>query len=147
MVDVMRTGLTALMASQRALATTSHNIANANTPGYSRQRTSVSSNIPFFAGSAGRPMYVGTGVSVQSITRAYDDFLTQQVRGHSSNVAQSETMDQWISQLDGALGTGDTGLAPALDQFFAAAQDVAKIRPCSVRRTPCPLAFRNWTIR
>ncbi|MBK8962855.1 MAG: flagellar hook-associated protein FlgK [Candidatus Competibacteraceae bacterium] len=125
MVDVMRTGLTALMASQRALATTSHNIANANTPGYSRQRTSVSSNIPFFAGSAGRPMYVGTGVSVQSITRAYDDFLTQQVRGHSSNVAQSETMDQWISQLDGALGTGDTGLAPALDQFFAAAQDVA----------------------
>lgn len=125
MVDILRTGLSALISSQRALATTSHNIANVNKPGYSRQRAELGSNIPYFAGSAGRPMYIGTGVHVQSIARVYDDFATQQVRGHTSNVGQSETLDAWISQLDGVLGDGKTGLAPALDRFFAAAQDVA----------------------
>ncbi len=125
MVDILRTGLSALISSQRALATTSHNIANANKPGYSRQRTELGSNIPYFAGSAARPIYIGTGVHVQSIARVYDDFAAQQVRGHTSNVGQSETLDAWISQLDGVLGDGKTGLAPALDQFFAAAQDVA----------------------
>jgi len=125
MVDILRTGLSALISSQRALATTSHNIANVNKPGYSRQRVELGSNIPFFAGSAGQPMYVGTGVHVQSIARLYDDFTVQQVRGHTSNVGQAETMDRWIGQLDGVLGDGQTGLAPALDRFFAAAQDVA----------------------
>lgn len=125
MVDILRTGLSGLIASQRALATTSHNIANANTPGYTRQRVAVTNNQPFFAGSAARPMYVGTGVNVQSIARVYDDFATQQVRGHGSNVGQLETMDRWISQLDGVLGDSDSGLAPALSQFFAATQDVA----------------------
>ncbi len=125
MVDILRTGLSALISSQRALATTGHNIANVNKPGYSRQRVELGSNIPYFAGSAGQPMYIGTGVHVQSIARVYDDFATQQVRGHTSNVGQSETLDAWISQLDGVLGDGKTGLAPALDQFFAAAQDVA----------------------
>ncbi len=125
MVDILRTGLSGLIASQRTLATTSHNIANANTPGYTRQRVAVTNNQPFFAGSAARPMYVGTGVNVQSIARVYDDFATQQVRGHGSNVGQLETMDRWISQLDGVLGDSDSGLAPALSQFFAATQDVA----------------------
>ncbi len=125
MVDILRTGLSALISSQRALATTSHNIANVNKSGYSRQRVDFGSNIPDFVGSAGQPMYVGTGVQVQSIARVYDDFATQQVRGHTSNVGQSETMDAWISQLDGILGDGQTGLASALDGFFAAAQDVA----------------------
>lgn len=125
MVDILRTGLSALISSQRALATTGHNIANVNKPGYSRQRVELGSNIPYFAGSAGQPMYIGTGVHVQSIARVYDDFATQQVRGHTSNVGQAETMDAWIGQLDGILGDGKTGLAPALDRFFAAAQDVA----------------------
>lgn len=124
MVDILRTGLSGLIASQRALATTSHNIANASTPGYSRQRAEMTSNLPFFAGGPGQSMYVGTGVHVASITRVYDDFLTQQVRSHGSNVGQSETMSAWIDQLDGLLGDSGTGLAPALKQFFASAQDV-----------------------
>jgi flagellar hook-associated protein FlgK len=44
MVDILRTGLSGLVASQRALATTSHNIANVNTPGYSRQRAELTTN-------------------------------------------------------------------------------------------------------
>ena len=114
MVDILRTGLSGLVASQRALATTSHNIANVNTPGYSRQRAELTTNRAEFAGGNGRSLYIGTGVNVQSITRVYDDFLTQQVRNHGTNVGQSETMSTWISQLDGVVGDSDTGLAPAL---------------------------------
>lgn len=125
MVDILRTGLSGLVASQRALATTSHNIANANTPGYSRQRAELTTNRAEFAGGAGRSMYIGTGVNVQSITRVYDDFLTQQVRNHGTQVGQAETMSTWISQLDGVVGDSDTGLAPALKQFFGAVNDVA----------------------
>lgn len=125
MVDILRTGLSGLVASQRALATTSHNIANVNTPGYSRQRAELTTNRSEFAGGAGRSMYIGTGVNVQSITRVYDDFLTQQVRNHGTNVGQSETMSTWISQLDGVVGDSDTGLAPALKQFFGAVNDAA----------------------
>ncbi|HRD65764.1 MAG TPA: flagellar hook-associated protein FlgK [Candidatus Competibacter sp.] len=125
MVDILRTGLSGLVAFQRALATTSHNIANANTPGYSRQRVELTNSRPAFAGSIGQPIYVGTGVSTQSISRVHDDFLTQQVRNHGSNVGQSEAKSAWIDQLDGILGDSDTGLAPALGQFFGAVQDVA----------------------
>jgi flagellar hook-associated protein 1 FlgK len=125
MVDILRTGLSGLVASQRALATTSHNIANVNTPGYSRQRAELTTNRAEFAGGNGRSLYIGTGVNVQSITRVYDDFLTQQVRNHGTNVGQSETMSTWISQLDGVVGDSDTGLAPALEQFFGAVHDAA----------------------
>ena len=125
MVDILRTGLSGLVASQRALATTSHNIANANTPGYSRQRAELTTNRAEFAGGAGRSMYIGTGVNVQSVIRVYDDFLTRQVRNHGTNVGQSETMSTWISQLDGVVGDSDTGLAPALKQFFGAVNDAA----------------------
>lgn len=126
MVDITRTGLSGLMASQRSLATTSHNITNVNTAGYTRQRANLISSRPeYISGGAAYPQYIGTGVSVQSVTRVYDQFLTQQVRSYSSNVGQLETQDQWISQLDGILGDGSTGLTPALNQFFASAQDVA----------------------
>lgn len=126
MVDITRTGLSGLMASQRSLATTSHNITNVNTAGYTRQRANLISSRPeYISGGVAYPQYIGTGVSVQSVTRVYDQFLTQQVRSYSSNVGQLETQDQWISQLDGILGDGSTGLTPALNQFFASAQDVA----------------------
>lgn len=125
MVDILRTGLSGLMAFQSALATTSHNIANANTPGYSRQRVELTTNLPGSVGTGGRSIHIGTGVNVQSISRLHDEFMTQQVRSHGANVAQSDTMSSWISQLDGVLGDSATGLAPALNQFFGAVQDVA----------------------
>jgi len=125
MADIMRTGLAALTATQRALATASHNIANANTLGYTRQRVELLSRRPEYIGGTANPQYVGNGVDVGSITRVYDQFLTEQVRNYGSSVGQLETQDQWISQLDGVLGDGTTGLAPALKQFFASAQDVA----------------------
>ena len=125
MADMMRTGLAALTASQRALATASHNIANANTPGYTRQRVELVSRRPEYVGGTANPQFVGNGVDVASINRVYNGFLTEQTRNYGSSVGQLETKDRWISQLDGVLGDGSTGLAPAVKQFFASAQDVA----------------------
>lgn len=125
MADMMRTGLAALTASQRALATASHNIANANTTGYTRQRVELASRRPEYVGGGANPQFIGNGVDVTSINRVYNSFLTEQTRNYGSSVGQLETKDRWISQLDGVLGDGSTGLAPAVKQFFASAQDVA----------------------
>jgi flagellar hook-associated protein 1 FlgK len=137
MVDILHTGVSSLMAFQRSLATTGHNIANANTSNYSRQRVDLASNSPWNEGgnNAARSTFIGTGVNVAGVSRIYDDFLTQQVRGHDTSVNQLETLDELITQASGLLGDSKTGLAPALRQFFAALQDVAD--------TPDSLAVRQ----
>jgi flagellar hook-associated protein 1 FlgK len=137
MVDILHTGVSGLMAFQRSLATTGHNIANANTSNYSRQRVDLVSNSPWNEGgnNAARSTFIGTGVNVAGVSRIYDDFLTQQVRGHDTSVNQLETLDELITQASGLLGDSKTGLAPALRQFFAALQDVAD--------TPDSLAVRQ----
>ncbi len=68
MANILQTGITGLLASQRALATTSHNIANANTAGFSRQRVSFISRPPEY-GTIG---YTGQGVQTQEIERIQD---------------------------------------------------------------------------
>lgn len=125
MGDILRTGLSGLIAFQRSLATASHNIANANTPGYTRQRVELTNNRPDYVGGLSGPQYIGSGVSAVSVSRVYDNFLTEQARNYGSSVGQLEAKDRWTTQLDGVLGDGSTGLAPALKQFFASAQDVA----------------------
>ena len=83
MPDVMSSGLSALLAFQRALETTSHNIANANTPGYVRQRTEFVTRPPQMSGSG----WVGSGVDVSTVTRQYDQFLVAQSRTASSSAS------------------------------------------------------------
>ncbi len=125
MADILRTGLSGLIAFQRSLATTSHNIANANTPGYTRQRAELTSNRPDYIGGLSSPQYIGNGVNVASVSRVYNNFLTEQARNYGSSVGQLAAKDRWTTQLDSVLGDGSTGLAPAVKQFFASAQDVA----------------------
>ena len=69
MADMMRTGLAALTASQRALSIASHNIANVNTPGYTLQRVELVSRRPEYVGGTANPQFVGNGVDVASISR------------------------------------------------------------------------------
>jgi flagellar hook-associated protein 1 FlgK len=137
MVELLRTGLSGLLAFQRSLATVGHNIANANTPSYSRQRVELGTNPPATAdgNSAKHSMFIGTGVQITGIDRIYDDFLTQQVRVHETSVNQFQTLDALTSQLGGLLGDSQSGLTPALQQFFSALQDVAA--------TPDSLATRQ----
>ena len=70
-----------LRAAQSGLMTTSHNIANVNTAGFSRQETVQATLLPQFGGSG----YFGTGVQVNDVRRVYSAFLVSQARDAQSN--------------------------------------------------------------
>ncbi|RLA21188.1 MAG: flagellar hook-associated protein FlgK [Gammaproteobacteria bacterium] len=110
-----------LLAFQRSLTTTSHNIANVNTDGYSRQRVDFGTR-PAQATGAG---FIGKGVDVTAINRAYDDFLTLQVRSSTSSHSELNGYYQLASQVDNFIANENTGMSAALQDFFNAVQEVA----------------------
>jgi flagellar hook-associated protein 1 FlgK len=115
-------GQTALVASQAALAVTSNNIANVNTPGYSRQDVILSIARPVQT-SAG---FIGSGVTAQSIERSYDRFIQAQLLGQQQNQGRSAAMDQSWGQIEALLNeTQGVGLATPLTDFFNAWNDLA----------------------
>jgi flagellar hook-associated protein 1 FlgK len=76
MSDVLSTSVSGLLAFQRALDITSNNISNVATPGYSVEKTNFTPQ----PGQATASGYIGSGVTIESITRAYDELLAGQVR-------------------------------------------------------------------
>ena len=121
MPDILRTGLSGLLAFQRALTTTGNNIANANTPGYSRQRVDLSARRPEGFGYG----FVGTGVDVVTIRRIVDQFAINQSRTADSAFGRFDTFSNYATQVDNILGDPSTGLSSGLTTFFNAWQDVA----------------------
>jgi len=114
-------GLTGLNAAQAGLLTTSHNIANVNTPGYSRQQVLQSTATPAFTGGG----FLGQGVNVDTVRRVYDAFLTsrvQQTQATSSGVATYATQTEALNSM---FGDAAAGLTPVLDAFFAGVNAVA----------------------
>jgi flagellar hook-associated protein 1 FlgK len=115
-------GLSGLAAAQAGLMTASHNISNANTPGYSRQVTMQAAAIPQFTGSG----YVGSGVNVTTVQRVYSDFLGGQLNRAQASASQLGTYSTQLGSLDNLFGNAKNGLGPALDDFFAAVNTVAQ---------------------
>jgi flagellar hook-associated protein 1 FlgK len=120
-VGMMGTGVTGLLASQKALATTSQNIANVNTEGYSRQRVNLTTHEPSAYGTS----FIGSGVKISSIERVYDQYLVDQVRTGTSSLNQLSQFHSLSSQIDNILDDPQAGLTPGLQRFFNAVQDVA----------------------
>lgn len=114
-------GLTGLQAFQRSLTTTSHNIANVNTEGYSRQRVELTNLEGRFTGGG----YLGSGVRTETVQRLFDDFLNREVRGSTSAAAQLTVFHEFAAQVDNRLADPATGLAPGLQEFFNAVQALA----------------------
>lgn len=121
MADMLTTGVSGLLAFQRALDTTSHNIANASTPGYSRQVVSLATQGADPLGSG----WVGRGVQITSINRVYDAALTAQSRTATSGLQQFDTFATLAGRVDNLFSDSATGLATTLQQFTNAAQGVA----------------------
>ncbi|MEQ9464744.1 MAG: flagellar hook-associated protein FlgK [Haliea sp.] len=121
MADLLNIGTSALLSLQRALSTTGQNIANVNTAGYSRQRVDFATLPPEATGAG----FLGTGVKVDSITRSYDQFLAQDVRSRSSSSAGFSTLASLTSRIDSLLADPSVGIAPGIESFFGALQDVA----------------------
>src|SRR5512135_329613 len=114
-------GVSALNAAQLGICTTSNNIANANTPGYSRQQIIQVAQLPQKTGSG----YLGQGVNVPTVVRQYDQFLGAQLleaQTQSSNLNTQLGLAQQVSNL---LGDINGGLTPTLQDFFSAVNGVA----------------------
>ncbi|MEE8320459.1 MAG: flagellar hook-associated protein FlgK, partial [Gammaproteobacteria bacterium] len=115
------------MSAQRSLATTSHNIANVNTPGYSRQRVELTTREPQFIGVG----YIGKGVNTAAIERIHNQFLTVQLRTSTSGDSGIKTFHQLVRQMEQILADEQTSLSTSMQQFFNAMQDVADL-PSSI---------------
>ena len=121
MAGLLGTALSGLMAFQRALDTTSHNIANVNTDGYSRQHVELGARLPEHTGAG----YIGQGVDVTAVSRSYDQFVASQLTSSSSAFAETRTFSAMASQVDNLVSDEATGLSPALKAFFNAVNEVA----------------------
>ncbi|GMR19927.1 MAG: flagellar hook-associated protein FlgK [Gammaproteobacteria bacterium] len=114
-------GISGLLSFQRALTTISHNISNANTEGYSRQRVELSTRPPQRAANG----YMGQGVKVDDIRRMVSEFANAQIQSSTSSYKHLRAFYDLSSQVDNMLADQQTGLAPTLQGFFEAMQDVA----------------------
>ncbi|WP_019593358.1 flagellar hook-associated protein FlgK [Thioalkalivibrio sp. ALM2T] len=124
-------GTSALLAFQRAIGTTSNNIANSATEGYSRQRTELSNLTPQFLGGS----FQGQGVQVDTIRRISDDFVNTQLRNSISDQSNAELKASLAGRIDDLLGSSSSGLTPVLQDFFDAGQDLANDPTSSAART------------
>jgi flagellar hook-associated protein 1 FlgK len=120
-MSIFSVGAGALNAAQAGILTTGHNIANASTPGYSRQAIVQGTNIANLTGSG----YIGSGTHVQTVRRIYDQFLGRQILSAEAGVAEMDTYLSQIQQMDNLLADPDAGLSPAMADFFKGVQEVA----------------------
>jgi flagellar hook-associated protein 1 FlgK len=127
MAGLIGTSLSGLLAAQRSLETTSHNIANVNTDGYSRQRAELGTRPAEFSGAG----WVGYGVNVETIARSYDQFITNQLNSSSSAFSETDAFSNMASRVDNIIANESTGLSPVLKSFFNAVNEVAN-NPSSI---------------
>ena len=121
MADFLNTTISGLKSFQRALDVTGHNISSAGTEGYSRQRVELGTR----EAQAYSNGFVGSGVRVNTVTRAYDGFLVDEQRGATSTHAKSDTYYNLAKQVDNVVADPDAGLSPTLTSFFDATQNLA----------------------
>lgn len=122
MADLLNIGLSGLSATKTSLAVTGHNIANVNTPGFSRQDTVQATRVPQFSGSG----YIGSGTTLVDIRRSYSEFLSTQLRSSTALNSDVKSYKSQIEQLDSLLAGSTTGITPSLQQFFSSLQTAAE---------------------
>ena len=111
----------ALITQQQAISVTSHNIANVNTPGYSRQKLVMTTNTAL--NSAIGPM--GNGVSGDAIERIYDRFLNAQILNENQELGRWDAQKQAVESLEMIFNeTGGSGLSEAMSEFWNAWQEL-----------------------
>ncbi|MEJ2682119.1 MAG: flagellar hook-associated protein FlgK [Gammaproteobacteria bacterium] len=130
MTELFQLGVSALTANQASLVTTGHNIANADTEGYSRQEALKATTAAQRTASG----FLGSGVTLEGVRRVYDEFLTRELQTTASGFHQFDIISENAKQLDNLLGDESTSLAPSLQRFFAGLQDVANNPASSAAR-------------
>jgi flagellar hook-associated protein 1 FlgK len=119
--DLFGISVSALQALQSAMSVTSNNIANASTPGYSRESIELSAAAPQSNGTTS----VGNGVVVNGVSRAFNQATANQLNSSQSSLGQLNALQTYSSQIDNLVGTTAGGLSTALQNFYSAWSDVA----------------------
>ena len=119
----LETALRGLMAHQQALDVTGHNIANASTPGYTRETVSFATT-PSLQISPGH--LLGTGVTVTGYQRVRDSFLDTQLRAQTMLQGSAQATQDGLGQIEGVINEpSDSGLSSLLGSYWSAWQNVA----------------------
>jgi len=120
-VNLMGIGLQGLLATKQSLDAVGHNIANVNTEGYSRQSVTIATaGAQQFGGAS-----FGVGVKIDDVTRAFDQFAYQDLRGNASSLSYNQTFLNSVTRLDQVVSDDDTSITNSLAKFFAAQNNVA----------------------
>lgn len=119
-MSILNIGTRALLTNQAVLQTAGNNIANVNTPGYSRQSVVLSSVAGQFSGAG----YYGKGVEAVTVQRVYSEFLTRQATiAGSISAADTKRLEQ-LTQLEDIFQGGSTGLGAAVSDMLNAFSNV-----------------------
>ena len=119
--SLMSIAITGLDAAQTGLSTTGNNIANANSPGYSRESVQQAAQVP--AGQDG--VVQGTGVLVTGIQRSYSQFAETRLWQANANSASAQQLQSILGQLNNVMSGSGGSLTDSLNGFFQAAQTLA----------------------
>ncbi|EUJ10712.1 flagellar hook-associated protein FlgK [Methylophilaceae bacterium 11] len=119
--NILSIGKSALNAAQIGLSTTGHNIANASTPGYSRQIVVQAAAQAQNFGYG----FIGQGAEVTGVTRVYNEILARQMISLQSTSAAYTTYGNQLNAIDNMLSDEASGLNPAMNDFFASVQALA----------------------
>jgi flagellar hook-associated protein 1 len=129
---VLNMGSKALMVQQKGIYVTGNNIANVNTPGYSRQRLNMSSDVPFNTGIGP----VGSGVTANEIERVYQRFLGVQINNETQSLGQREAHKDALERVEVVFNeSGGYGLNHVMSEFWNAWQDLTNNPSGPVERT------------
>jgi len=126
----LQTALSGLLAEQQALDVTGHNIANANTEGYSRESVVMQPNppieIPALSTRTGRGGQLGTGVDVATYTRIRNAYLDAQYRTQNTTLSAAGLQAEELQQAQGAFNEpSSSGIASQLSTFWSAWSSLA----------------------
>ncbi|WP_298036581.1 flagellar hook-associated protein FlgK [uncultured Desulfuromonas sp.] len=128
--NALQIGKSSLGASQKGIEVTGGNLANVNTPGYSRQTAQVSSYPTLNMGG----FLVGQGVRVDDVTRAHNSFLTRQIDSQSAALGQESAKAVPLADLERIANISETGLGGRIDGFFDAWKELSNDPASSAAR-------------
>jgi len=126
-MSLLSIGMSGLNASQGSLSVLSNNIANANTPGYSRQQTTQNASAANQYGG----VYIGSGTTLADVRRVYNEFLDAAYQNSTSLNSDAKAYLDQVSAVDKTLSDKTTGMSAVLSEFFSAVQ-TASANPSDV---------------
>ncbi|CAH2211879.1 flagellar hook-associated protein FlgK [Tepidibacter aestuarii] len=134
-----------LFAAQKSLNTVGHNIANANTRGYSRQRVELTESNPLSAPN-GSGM-IGTGVDSKHVTQVRNEFLDVKFRSENTVYGQWDFRNKSLEEIEAIMNEpGDSGIRKVMDEFFSSFEELSKDPSSITTRTVVrerAIAFTN----